>query len=124
MDLLRKLGNHAETGERDIVQGIVDNLNHVLNSKRDFSYFLRDFGISDYNHLSSREDISRAIVREVGENIERYEPRVKLVSIVELKESSSLFRLAFRITCIVRGNSRLLSMIVDPRLDRYLVNCE
>lgn len=123
MDLLRKLGNKGETGERDLVLGIVDNLNHVLNSKRGFSYFLEDFGISDYNHLSSREDIARAIIREVRENIELFEPRIKLMDIVELPDNS-LFRLSFRINCIVRDTSRSLSMIFDPRLDRYTVNPE
>ncbi len=124
MEFLRKMGGQANGANRDVVYGIVDNLNHVLNSKREFSYFLTDFGISDYNHLSSREDIARAIMREVSENIEKFEPRVKLVGIVEMKESSSLFRLSFRINCIVKGNSRALSMIFDPRLDRYLVNPE
>jgi type VI secretion system lysozyme-like protein len=123
MDFLRKLGNKSDGG-RDLVHSIVDNLNHVLNSKRQFSYFLPDFGISDYNHLSSREDIAREIMREVRENIEKFESRIKMVSIVELKESPSVFRLSFRIDCIVKGNSRSLSMVFDPRLDRYLVNSE
>ncbi|SMF94695.1 type VI secretion system lysozyme-like protein [Methylomagnum ishizawai] len=123
MDLLRKLGNNTATGERDLVLGIVDNLNHVLNSKRGFSYFLEDFGISDYNHLSSREDIARAVMREVRENIEAFEPRIKLVDIVEIPDAS-LFRLSFRINCIVRENSRSLSMIFDPRIERYWVNAE
>jgi predicted component of type VI protein secretion system len=114
MDFLRKLGNKSDGG-RDLVHSIVDNLNHVLNSKRQFSYFLPDFGISDYNHLSSREDIAREIM---------FESRIKMVSIVELKESPSVFRLSFRIDCIVKGNSRSLSMVFDPRLDRYLVNSE
>ncbi|MFZ4699906.1 MAG: type VI secretion system baseplate subunit TssE [Candidatus Methylumidiphilus sp.] len=117
MALLRKM--HG--GDDDEIASIVDNLNNILNTKRGWGFFLQDFGISDYNHLSSRDDIAEAIIREVGENIEHFEPRVMLVKIVELKDDA-LFRLSFRIDCVVRNNARSLKLFMDPLSERYQVN--
>ena len=121
MALLRKLAGRNRKVEDDDIMSIIDNLNNVLNTKRGYGYFLDDFGISDYNHLNSRDDIAKVIIREVSENIERFEPRIVLVKIVDLK-NDALFRLSFRIDCVVRNNARSLNLFLDPILDRYQVN--
>jgi len=116
MALLKKIS----AGDEDEIQSIVDNLNNLLNTKRGWGFFLKDFGISDYNHLHSRDNIAELAIREVSENIERFEPRVKLVKIVDL-ENDEQFRLSFRIDCMIRENARSLVLFMDPVLERYEV---
>jgi type VI secretion system protein len=121
MALLRKLANTSGTSEEDEIRSIIDNLNNVLNSKRGYGFFLQDFGISDYHHLSSRDNIAETIIREVSENIKRFEPRVELIEVVDVKDDR-LFRLSFRINCVVRNNSHSLKLFLDPLLDRYQID--
>ena len=121
MSLLSKLSAYAEQDNTDDISDIIDNLNNILNSKQGYSYFLQNFGIPDYNHISSREIIVQAVIDNVRENIESFEPRVKLMDIVELNDDA-LFHLSFRIDCVVRKNTRSLSMYLDPLQKRYHVS--
>lgn len=120
MALLRKLGPRGKSSEPDELRDIVANLNNVLNSKRGFSFFVRDFGISDFNHLNSREDIISAVMVEVKVCIEQFEPRVKNLSIVKIQDDD-VFRLSFRIDCTLRDSARSLSLFMDPRQEQYQV---
>ncbi|QFY41255.1 hypothetical protein F6R98_00370 [Candidatus Methylospira mobilis] len=121
MSLLNILSAYDEKDDTDDIGDIIDNLNNILNSKQGYSYFLQNFGIPDYNHISSREIIAQAVIHDVRENIENFEPRVKLLDIVELNDDA-LFRLSFRIDCVVRKNARSLSMYLDPLQERYHVS--
>lgn len=121
MALLRKLANNRGTSEDDEIKSIIDNLNNVLNTKRNYGSFLQDFGISDYHHLSSRDDIAETVIREVSENINRFEPRVALIKVVDIKDDR-LFRLSFRVDCVVRNNTRSLKLFLDPIMDRYQID--
>ena len=114
MALLRKfmLGVEGRKAENQDLQDIVENLNNVLNTKKDYGSVLKDFGIRDMNEYSSREHIAIAVIREVKENIERYEPRVQLVRIIRMEDENPL-RLSFRIECRLRETSQSLHMVFD-----------
>jgi predicted component of type VI protein secretion system len=121
MGLLGKLAGHKGKAEDNEIKSITDNLNHVLNTTRDYGSFLHNFGISDYKYLSTREDIAKAIINEVTENIELFEPRVALEQIVNIKDDK-LFRLSFRIDCVVRNTGQSLKLFLDPVHDRYQIS--
>lgn len=124
MALLKKFTAHAEIkDESQDLQDIVDNLNNVLNTKKDYGSALKDFGIRDMNEYSSREHIAVAVIREVKENIEKYEPRVQLVRIIRMDDDNPL-RLSFRIDCRLRETAQALHMVFDSiynsiQLDRF-----
>ena len=113
MGLLRKLAGGQGKTEDNQIGSIIDNLNHVLNTSRGYGYFLDDFGLSDYKYLGTREDIERAIIAEVSENIQRFEPRVILKRIESIQDGK-LFRLAFRIDCMLLNSPRALTLFLDP----------
>jgi type VI secretion system lysozyme-like protein len=100
---------------------IVENLNNILNTKKDYGSFLTDLGIRDLNEYRSRDDISIILMEEVKKNIEEYEPRVKLVDITPQKTEMS-FVLSFKIECIVRNNSESLRMVFDTLFSKFLIN--
>jgi len=44
---------------------IVENLNNILNTKKDYGSFLTDLGIRDLNEYRSRDDIAIILMEEV-----------------------------------------------------------
>jgi type VI secretion system protein len=110
MPLLQKFGSRH--GNISDIESIIDNLNNVLNSKKGFSSPLSDFGIRDMNEYSSRDIIAKAIIAEVRENIEKYEPRVEVTRIV-VEDNKDILKLSFKIECRIKENAKSLRMVFD-----------
>ena len=121
MGLLGKLASDKRNVEDDQIKSIIDNLNNILNTTRGYGFFLPNFGISDYKYLCTREDIEKAIINEMTENISLFEPRVALDQIVSIKDDK-LFRLSFRIDCVVRNTGHALKLSLDSIHDRYQIS--
>ena len=118
MGLLRKLAGVHNKAEDDEIHSILDNLNHVLNTTRDYGAFLHSFGISNYTYLCAREDIAKALISEISENIALFEPRVVLNRIVASKEDK-LLRLSFRIDFVLRDQLHSVKLFLDPIDQRF-----
>ncbi len=113
MPLFRKFyRSSAEPPDDSPMQSIIDNLNHVLNTKRDYGSSLRDYGISDLSQHNNREDIAQAVMQEVTESINRYEPRVELNDIIYVTDDNPL-RLSFTLRCTVKEDAQSLRVIFD-----------
>ncbi|MEY3807966.1 MAG: hypothetical protein RI893_942 [Pseudomonadota bacterium] len=120
MALLHKLAGHKTKAEDHEIQSIIDNLNNVLGSKRDYGFFLHNFGLSDYKYLGTSDYIGKALIAEITENIELFEPRIVLNKIVHVKDDQ-LFDLAFSIDCVVRNKPHTIKLFLNPVLNRYQV---
>lgn len=122
MALLNKLSGRKsnDTIDEDL-RSIVENINHVLSTTRDYGFFLRHFGISDYRYLGTRDGIAEAIISEINENIEHFEPRVILKGVESINEGNKLARLAFRIDCEVRKTGRPFKLFLNPVDNRYQI---
>lgn len=116
MALLRKLADDRGHAEDYEIKNVIDNLNNILSSTRDYGFFLHNFGISDYRYLSTREDIARAIIVEVGENIALFEPRILVNEIIYVQDNK-FFRLSFIIDAVFRDNGRPLKLFLNPVYD-------
>lgn len=121
MAFLRKLSGDRGQAEGYEIKSIIDNLNNIFNSTRDYGFFLHNFGISDYRYLSTREDIARSIIVEVGENIALFEPRV-VVNEISYVQEHKLLRLSFLIDAVLRDNGQPLKLFLDPVGDRLQVS--
>lgn len=91
---------------------IVENLNHMLNTKKDYGSFLKGYGIRDMNQHSSYDQLSAAIMEEVKYNIEHYESRLLLEEITLLDDSNP-FRISFKIRCRIKETEKSLVMEFD-----------
>jgi type VI secretion system lysozyme-like protein len=120
MALLRKLVGYKTKPNVDEVSSIIDNLHIILNTKRGYGFFLQNFGLSDYHHLHSGDDIAKMVVREISENIALFEPRLTLVNVKAIKDSN-VARLSFRIDCQIRESAYSLKLFLDPIRKRYQV---
>lgn len=121
MALMRKLAGDRGQAEGYEIKSIIDNLNNILGTTRDYGFFLHNFGISDYRYLSSREDIARAIIVEVGENIALFESRILVKEIIYVQENK-LLRLSFLIDAVLRDNGQPLKLFLDPVYDHLQVS--
>ncbi len=101
-----------ENNELSEFQAIINNLNNILNTKKDFGFFLNDFGIRDLGAYSSHRNITQEIIEEIRKNIEKFERRVNILRISEVKDSD-LFHMSFDIECEVKGSARSMRMIFD-----------
>ena len=115
----KTLQTPAKNGN-EYLQSIIENLNWVLNTKRGFGHFVRDFGISDLNECTSRDALVKAVMQEVRRNIEHYEPRLQLVNI-SVKENSNPFRIAFNIDCFLKSTQQALVMEFNSVLSQFKV---
>jgi len=121
MGLLNKLATNKKNAEDNQIRSIIDNLNNILNTTRGYGFFLQDFGISDYKYLCTREDMEKAIINEITENITLFEPRIVLQQVVSIKDDK-LSRLSFRIDCVVRNTGLSLRLPLQPMQDRYQIS--
>jgi len=87
---------------------IFANLNNILGTKRGYGFFLEKFGLSDYKHISSHDDIVVLISSEIKETIELFEPRVKVKKIINIPDISMT----------------LLSFQLDFEVDKRSYSCK
>ncbi len=107
--------------EEPEVQSIINNLNNILNTRKDYGSPLPDFGIRDLNEYTSRDQIAHAVMGEVKRNIEQYEKRVELISIT-VEQSPNIFQLSFKIECRLRDQEKNLRMIFDSVFNNCYVD--
>ena len=122
MALLRKFQrSKRRDAVHPVLSDIVENLNNILNTKKDYGSFLPDFGIRDLNEYSSRAAIAEAVIEEVHESIRLFEPRVAVDSVTLVPDANPL-HLAFKIQCTVLSNTRALRLVLDTVFNTYHVD--
>ncbi|MCG8683535.1 MAG: type VI secretion system baseplate subunit TssE [Desulfobacterales bacterium] len=102
-------------------EDIIQNLNNILNTKKDYGAILKDYGIRDLNEFNNKEGIIKIVMEEVLRNIETYEPRLS-VKEIESVDSNSLFQLSFKIKCMVKDEKRSLNMVFDSIMNSFIIN--
>lgn len=118
MALLDKLSATARP-QRPALERILRNLENVLNSRRGYSsMLLPDLGIRTLTEYGSRDVIGAAVMQDVRECIERYEPRLRLDQIVLEPERSPL-RLSFTLKCTVLDDPHELQVSFDTVFNQF-----
>ena len=113
-----QLGTGAQTG----VEAVLENLEHVLNTKRGWGSPLPDFGIRSLTEYVSREHLSRAVIEEIKHCIEVYEPRLKLEEITVEEGERSPFRLSFSLRCSLVDGTQTLRVHVNTMFGAFEVD--
>lgn len=114
MGLFKKftVGSGVEPVGQQDVHEIIDNLNSILNTKKDYGAPLGNLGIEDLNHYASKGDIARVIIDEILYNVETFEPRLQVVSI-EQKENDNPMCLSFRLQCRLLDKAQEMDVVFD-----------
>lgn len=74
----------------DVLSSVIRNLEYLLNSRPGYGSPLRDFGIGNYLSQQSRKAAQIAILRELREVIDTYEPRLRVRTIVATGRDAEL----------------------------------
>ena len=119
MVLFKKFLQHQEGFRSDQeLLDIVSNLRNILNTRRGYGSFLRDFGVDDMNEYYSRDQIALAVIREVQESVEKYEPRVQLLKISRIEDDDPQ-RLSFRIECRLSDTTQSIQLEFDSLYNTF-----
>ena len=120
MALLRKLAGKERLRNACDLENIIDNLNNILNSVRDYDSFLSNFGMSDYRYLSGKENIARAIIEEIKSNISLYEPRIRVQEVTFIQEIG-FSNLTFIIDAVLSDNGKPMKLFLNPVRNNFKV---
>ena len=118
MGLLQKFSR--KKGPINKVEDIIANLKNILNTKKLFGSGIKQLGIGDYNEYKSHAQIVATIIEEIQENIELYEPRVKLFEINVINSDES-FRIRFELKCAVISESKPIYIIFDSIFNDIMI---
>lgn len=66
----------------DTLSSVVRNLRYLLNSRRNYGSYLRDFGLGEYLARTGTQFATAAIMFEVLQNTRDYEPRLLPIEMV------------------------------------------
>lgn len=75
----------------DLLQSVVRNLQHVLNSRPGYGYRVREYGIADFLEQQGNKAAQLTILREIREDIAKMEPRLRLRDISTLGRDADLW---------------------------------
>ncbi|HVY61460.1 MAG TPA: GPW/gp25 family protein, partial [Planctomycetota bacterium] len=60
---------------KDELHAIIANLNRVLNTKKGFGSYVKEFGVGDWNAWRARKAIVETLIQEIQQNVQLFEPR-------------------------------------------------
>ena len=99
--------------EKEKIESIIENFNHILNTRKGFGSFLKDYGIRDLGSYTSRDHLIEAVKEEIEYNIKNYEPRLKIISIEVDDENDSPFLISFKIQCKIIEKTKSIHLVFD-----------
>lgn len=108
--LLRKFFHDKR--KADDIHSVIANLNHLLNTRKGFGFWVERYGLGDYNEYRSRAKIVQTLIKEIKENIQKFETRVRIDTIEEVGADSP-FRLRFKVNGTFLEDQRPLFIVVD-----------
>lgn len=119
MPLFKKFETRPKKRELSpLAQSVLENLENVLNTKREYGSPLADFGVRTLTEYRSREAIALAVMQDIKESIEKYEPRLQLQDITP-EESDSPFRISFVVRCALIDGAQVLQLSFDTVFNKF-----
>lgn len=99
MSLLNKFRPPKSTNS---MKAIIEHLNDLLNTKREFGNYPRDYGLDSYIYLGSNEKIILKIIDDIHDCLNKYEKRVSDVEVIHMNTEDPFTR-TFLITCKIEA---------------------
>ena len=104
-----------------VLDSVQENLHHVLNAKEGYSSVIRDYGLGQYYAQPDTIHAMRTLLREMMDDINRYEPRLKVTSLMTKGRDSSM-ALHLDLIGIVGGVTYLFKLRFDQIYNHFLVD--
>lgn len=85
-----------------LLHSIKRNLETVLNSRQGCAACAPSLGLKDFNDATaSSHSLCVAIITDIRNNIEQFEPRIKVNQIDYIQDDSNQLTLTFRLVCSI-----------------------
>ena len=94
-------------------QDVMDNLSHILSTKKDYGAMVNDFGIVDLRQYSYVNDIIHKAIAEIRYSVEQYEPRVEIIAIYPLDKVRPI---QIQMDCKIKQHEQRLQIRFSDRL--------
>ena len=95
---------------------ILQHLNHLLNTRREEGSTLPSFGLSDYRDAQLTRNFLQALLDEMTETIQRYEPRLQQINV----HPETHGRFCFEIDATFDQQPYRFRCVPDPTATRQL----
>lgn len=103
------------------LDGVLENLHHLLNAREGYSSVIRDYGLGQYYAQPDTIHAIRAMLREILDDIARYEPRLKVLSL-ETKGRDANMQLQLELIGFVGGVRYLFRLRFDQIYNHFSVD--
>ena len=104
-----------------VLDSVLENLHHILNAKEGYSSVIRDYGLGQYYAQPDTIHAIRAMLREILDDIARYEPRLKVLSL-ETKGRDANMQLQLELIGFVGGVRYLFKLRFDQIYNHFSVD--
>lgn len=103
------------------LESVQENLYYLLNAREGYGSVIRDYGIGNYYAQPDTIHAVRVLLREVLDDIARYEPRLKVLSL-ETKGRDSNMKLHLELIGLIGGARYLFKLSFDQIYNHFSVD--
>lgn len=121
MAILRRFGMSSGQADEMRYALILQDLDHLLNSKCGYAWFDDRFGIHDTAHFTDKKNITIFLIEEIKRCVLSFSPNLELTSISE-QPSTSLTRVSFLIECRLRESSHKIRVYTDLGARKWVID--
>ena len=91
---------------------VIENLNHILSTQRDYGSFIPGLGLSDFKSMEYSEELLYRLCDEIKENIELFEPRLHILDIKLIKHPGGGY--CYDLMCRFSESDHQFYLTLDP----------
>jgi predicted component of type VI protein secretion system len=102
MSLLNKF--RLLIGKKDLKEEIIEHICDLLNTRKGFGTYRDDLGLDAYIYMGSNNSVSKKIIQDIKQCLEKFENRIQIEDIQSVSNDSPFF-LSFLIKCKIQNVS-------------------
>lgn len=107
---------HENTGR--LAESVIANLRRLLNSRQGIAPIQADYGIPDLcDVIHNFPEATAGMRKAIKAAIEKYEPRLKRVTVKHVEAPDDVFALRFEITAELVTEEERASIWIETRID-------
>ena len=119
LDKFKDRGTHRPPPDA-AVEPVVRNLESILNTKSDYGYFRREFGIGEYLARTGTSEMVEVLTGEIEHAVSTLEPRIREPELIPRGRDAGLI-LIYDLKCILFAERRTLRIRFDTMTARVQV---
>jgi type VI secretion system protein len=112
LSFLDKFSTGRVAGERHGLASVMRNVQAMLSTKKDYGYFLRDFGLGGYTEKRSKAGMAGELAKEMEAELRQHEPRLEDVE-VELRGRDNALWLHYELSARLNGDPCRMRILFD-----------